>query len=228
MNSDIALPRFSILSLLVVLTLAALLTAFLQPEGTLLAVRGPVTIFFIEGLAAVAIVELLARNLPTTIRRARAANCRRSDGSWSDNRAQIEDTELWKFRGHLLGALLLSSVPPNAVFYVVHTRVIPIPLAIEAISLVRFPMSEWRAELESQGVIQRYERLRFTTEESKRLLGQLWPVVVLLCGLATALGFGLFRRAHMTSLNELMNAIASRAAGYQFHDLQRYRDVHAY
>ena len=218
-------PRFSLLCLFGVLTVCACVLAYIRPDRSLLSGPGPASILTLEALAALAVVEVLSRSLPAAIRRARDANCIRLDGSWSAAREQIERSALWKLRLNLLAASALAALPVNVTLYAVHTQVIPLPLAVEAASVARVPASDWLAELRTQGILDRYERLPNTNENTKRMLRQFWPIVVMLCLLAAAFGFSLFRSAHLASLNELMASIASRASGYELHDFQRRSDA---
>lgn len=210
--------RFSLRGLLFLLTLCAVFV-------------GISTLFLpvlIEAVAVLACVELLMRNLPSTIRAAIAENTRRLDGTWSRRRERIEKRAQHKLRWNLIVVFVLLLVPGHVLLYGIHTYVIPLPVGLDAVAAFRLPLADWKQSLRDDGIEGRYEKWQDApngadTRTMKQLLWRSWPLVVGSCAVWIGLSFLALKSIYIAALRELAAEIQSRSEQYKLHDLARWR-----
>jgi hypothetical protein len=184
------------------------------------------TILAMQTFVVVICTELLSRNLPIAIKRAIRANCIRLDGNWSPNRERIEKGAIWRLRGSLLFAFLLVVIPVNCGIYLLHSRVIPIPIGIHTLTAFRVSGQAFKDSLREEGVEASYDhwlggRGPVDTASSKQRLWQYWPIIVCAGAITALLAFYFLQKAYFASLRELVSGVESRSRDYEQHDRRR-------
>ena len=186
-------------------------------------------LFVAEMTIAFAAVELLMRNLPTTITKAMDDNSYRIDGSFSPNRSKIERNAKSQTRRNLIIALALILAPANFLLFAVHEYVIPLPLGFEAISHFEISPDEWKEELKKEGTDGRYQAWQSRVSRAgvperthrKRLLFHSWPVVVGFVACWIVGSFLVFRSVYMSALKDLVSGIRRRSHEHEMIDFSR-------
>lgn len=202
--------QFSLSSLLLLLTLPALLLAPTVGNFYYLMV--------VQVVIIVGSVELLARNLPARLRDASRDNCYRVNGSWSRRRAAYERRAMFKLRTDLLAVFLIVALSGNALVYLVHSYVMPLPMVAQSFAAFRPNSEAWRDEIRAQRIDDRFEawnrsqkrESHAATSRRAQLLFGAWPL-----GLAGGLMwlFGsasLIHLAHVRTLAEFHSGVVIR------------------
>ena len=180
----------------------------------------------VNGLIVLLVVSILLHTLPERIRCLVELNAMRLDGSRSPRRASREAKDVRNFVANVLFGSVPLLVLTNGFIGFVHSFIIPVPLAAEAVSLIDPRPAQWAQRLEDRMVGESYARWRTEgggTDEAardwQRLLWNFWPLVVF-AGVALAIvGFRVFARVYVTSLRELERNAHLRRKEYFWHDL---------
>lgn len=216
--------QFSLAAILFgMLVFAILFAETTQPTFRWLPIVITLAILQVVGFGVCA--EALTRNIPSSLARSQRRNCRRSDGTWSARREEIEERSLAKLRRELLKAFFLIAVASNVLFAVIHFEVIPIPIAVEAMTSVEWSASDWKSNL-------RDEEAKFDSwighstnnkevAARKRLLWNSWPMVIGVMILSAAVAFAFVARAYYHALTELSASIKYRAQQYRLRELHK-------
>ena len=173
-------PQFTIATFLLVTLVVAVLCAELQ-NGP--AFKFAVTLIVIQVIAFGFIIEVLSRQLPKAIGQAQKKNCVRHDGTWSKNREAIETKSRTQLKIDLAKAFLLVAVATNMAVWFIHSEVIPIPLAFDAISSFQVDQTAWRSDLsDDENELDRWmTNSGLSTQQSrthKRMLWNAWPALL--------------------------------------------------
>ena len=179
------------------------------------------TLALIQLIAIFSCVEVVCRNLPRSIRRVRNANCRRADRTWSSRRARIEQKSSDRLRLAVFQVLVVAIVPLNVLVWIVHTELIPVPIAIEAISSFEAPTSAWKENLAPTE--QRYDRTVGISavpnaEARKRMLWNGWPILVLVGLVALCMAIAFTRYALLHVIQRYADKVHFRRQQYEFTD----------
>lgn len=212
MRSD----QISVRGLLVIVTLCAIA---LSPARL-------VTWLLIELLLIFVFVRLLIGNVPFALRRAQMHNCVRADGSWSENREAVENSELSRLSNNMYGACLLLLIPTHLLIWYVNSEVIPISVGIDAMASWAVSESDWKANLrdEQRELGRWWKRRSLSTgalENHKQFLWNYWPAMLLGFASWIALGFSYLWKTYYQSLKELEHSIYERAQQYRLRDFAR-------
>ena len=216
--------RFSIAAILVATTLVALyLGQHTQEWGRDALIY--ITLLSIQIVALGTCIEVLARNVPSSIARLQKSNCFRQDGTWSKRRAKIEESGRTKLRIELGKACLLVALVTNIAGWFVHREVIPIPVAAEALSSFRMSETDWKDQL-SDDELRLDNWLSSSAHLSpsealtrKRMLWRGWPVALLAAFLWLAGCVAYVTSAYRHALNELRASAKFRSEQYQLRGL---------
>jgi hypothetical protein len=179
-------------------------------------------VFFVFAVEAVLIffgVELLHRHMPVKLREARSDNCLRIDGSYSPRRNAHERRALQKVRTDLWAVLLLIVLTGNWLVFFIHSEVIPIPVAFQAVEAFDIDSQAWKQKLRDQRVDLAYEQWtvskvptdRQTVESNQMLLWYSWPLVILVVAVWAIGSASFLSRAYLTIVREYASGIAARA-----------------
>ncbi len=171
---------------------------------------------------------LLLVTFPKRICHAIRKNCQRLNGSISKRRKTLEQVHFMDFMAGVLVVVLLLLLAFNAIVYIVHTRVVPLPLAADAFQQFDWDKHTWRANLvdpaagdiagqfadwqESGSVRARFNLFGLVTT---------WPVLVLfgiLVGSGMLISLG---RVYISCLTNYERAVHRRYQEYFAHDMKR-------
>ena len=214
-------PQFSIALALATMTLVAVLLAE-SLNGGWRSASQVLTVALIELSACAACIAILTHNIPSALSRAQDRNCRRVDGSWSRRRQKIEDASLGELRRELGKAFLLVALVTNALLGLLHFEVIPVPLALQAVSSFSISEENWKTNLrDDEAQFDRWlgPSLKEEARFRKRMLWYGWPVL-----LAVAIGWCLavcvyVTHAYSDALKRLNSSIQFRSQQYRLSDL---------
>lgn len=183
-----------------------------------------VTLVVCEVIAVYAFVRMLTANLPSAIRDAIDANCRRLDGSWSSRREAIERKAQRSLFKNVLILVLFIIVPSNVFVLFVNEEVFPLSVGIGAMSNFRASPGEWKASLRNEEIdLERWGRQRnlsrASIETRKRAIWHSWPLFVSGGFAWVIFCFILFNGTYDRALRDLADAVELRAEEYAVHDL---------
>lgn len=181
------------------------------------------SILFIELIVFSCCIEVLVRNVPRSIHRTQRANCHRDDGTWSSRRARIEEVSRERVRVDLMKAFVIVAIASNIAGLFIHAEVIPLPVAIEAMSSFRLDQSKWKSELRDDEVrlgnwMQRKGSPVQATKR-KRMLWNSWPLFVAGAALWVSCCCVFVAFAYRHSVSELAASVKFRAEQYRLQAL---------
>lgn len=208
---------FSLTGLMVATTIVAFLIATAtQSWGATVGV-----VVLLQFLAFGACVETLARNIPSSIARLQRKNCIREDHTWSKRRERIEEKSRNRVRKDLGKAFLLVAIATNIAVWFVHSEVVPIPIALEALSSFSLDEEQWKANLSDDEV--RLEswmatQVRLSPSKAmlrKRFLWNSWPIALLLVTMWIVGCIAFVTASYLYSLKDLNASVRFRAEQYR-------------
>ena len=119
----------------------------------------------------------LALGFPAPLRKCIERNCFRADGTFSDRRARREMRHLADLALPLLALFAALLLLVNLLATLVHTSVIPLPIAAQAGTEFRLDRQKWRNQIEDTGIRTEYERWYSGREREPRRT-ELWESVL--------------------------------------------------
>ena len=217
--------RFSVMGLLVATAAVAFFTAKATQNWGTTTVGAWATVLMLQLIAFGTCIEVLARNVPRAIAELQHSNCVRADGTWSKRRERIEEQSRNQLRLDLAKAILLVAMGTNVAAWFVHSEVIPIPIAVEALSSFHLDEGEWKASLsDDEGRFDGWmsSQARLSPSEAlgrKRILWKRWPIGlgVVAIGIAGCCAF--VAAAYKYSLKELAASVRFRSERYRLKSL---------
>lgn len=175
---------------------------------------------------------VMVAGLPQRIRRAIRKNVQRLDGTVSKRRQAIERWHLLEFLANSLGVVLLVLLAANTVVYVVHTRIVPLPLAAQALTQFDTDKAMWADNLQNPdrgNVAGQFHAWQESGGSRARFnlfgLVTTWPVVLLL---VTLVGIGTFislGHQYIKYLQYYEGGVGKRYQTYFTHDMQRRHEL---
>lgn len=174
-----------------------------------------------------AILVLLYRffvsDIPPAIRRLLELNTTRLDGTRSRRRAKREARHFRQFAKEMVIALLLILLVANSLLVLIHTLVIPIPIAAEAVLLVHPDSAVWRDHLDAEAIANRHVLSfawgREAARATQRVLWNYWPIVLVAVAAIVAFGVRTFTVYYLAALRELERDARRRFDEYLWRDL---------
>jgi len=216
--------RFSVMGLLVATAMVAFFTAkATQSWGTTVGVW--LMFLLLQFIAFGTCIEVLARNVPRAIANLQRSNCVRTDGTWSKRREGIEEQSRNLLRLDLAKAILLVAIGTNVAAWFVHAEVIPIPIAVEALSAFHLDEGAWKASLsDDEGRFDGWMTSQARLSPSaalgrKRILWNSWPMALGLVAIWIAGCFAFVGAAYQHSLNDLAASVRFRSERYRLKSL---------
>jgi hypothetical protein len=168
----------------------------------------------------------LALGFPAPLRNSIERNCFRADGTFSDRRARREMRHLADLALPLLALFAALLLLVNLLATLVHTSVIPLPIAAQAVTEFRLDRQKWRNHIEDTGIRQEYERWYRDTSVNpegeelwESVLWHGWPVFLFVAVAAGYFALKLFGKAWVASLLRLQEGVLKRQQEYFFRDL---------
>ncbi|MGI9517642.1 MAG: hypothetical protein ACR2NP_11385 [Pirellulaceae bacterium] len=165
--------------------------------------------------------------LPKRIRRAIRKNVQRLDGTISTRRRATERWYFANFLANSLGGVLLCLLMANAVVYVVHTTIVPLPLAAQAISQFNVDKATWAENLQNPAhgdIAGQFEAWQMSDgiRAGFDLFGLVttWPVVLLLGTFIGIVGFLALGHRYIKYLQYYEAEVGKRYQTYFTHDMQ--------
>ena len=195
---------------------------------------GVLILFVVEAIVAIALAEILMRNLPRTIRETMAANSRRLDGSFSSHRRKSEGRELKKLRQNVIVGFALTLLPLNLGVSLFHLYVIPLPLGMEAMLNWRLSPDEWKESIRSSGVGSRFDHWKMQRpggasgkdrEAARQLLWRMWPALLGVIVLWLVISFMAVQSFYLAALKVLKRGVDYRSQQYMYRDVSRFSEL---
>lgn len=181
-------------------------------------------------LVAIALLtEIAYRHLPQAVAFASEENCFRMDGSLSERRKARELKAKSKVRTDLFALFLLIAISGNWLAVFVHSQIIPLPLAVQALSVFSFDAEDWHEDLKSLRVADthsdwyRSQRQVPLTEVDavQQDLWDGWPFLAALALAWVALSLIVLRVLYIHIVQEFYRGVQQRSHEYVTVDVTR-------
>lgn len=170
---------------------------------------------------------VLVSGFPKRIRHAIKKNSQRLDGTISKRRSDIEQTQFFGFISSTLTVVFILLLIVNAATWFIHKKVVPLPLAFEAIGYFQWDQDRWKADLydSSKGnVALQMESWKKKQDPDAKVdlvgLVAIWPTFViggLLISIFTLVSLG---RAYVMALKHYEADVINRYREYFAFDMQ--------
>jgi hypothetical protein len=222
-------PKFSMGAILLITTLIGLMFSFGPGRFGAMVVGTPLpAIIAVEILAAIFAVRFLGA-LPNELRRASAENCRRMDGSVSQRRHARELRARRKVYSDLSAVCLLVAMASNGAAYFVHSQLIPLPLAWDAMTAFNSDPAEWRSNIEKRGLVAKHRKaIRSSAGRESAALDRMqsglwngWGGILILALVWVGGCYVCVRLAYMRILRDFYAGLRERSREYLSLDTSR-------
>lgn len=184
-------------------------------------------LFFIVML----IIGGVIASLPIQITRVALQNCKRLDGSWSSKRTIKESQKLADLFGAVALALICAVTITGFALYMVHSYIIPIPIAANIFSVFDVDAVQWEANIEEGELgdvgaqYEHWSQEQGFSGDSARFwqdfLWDYWPSLALWVLVLAALFYWFMAKFYVTTLVRYSKRVLKRQKAYQAWDTKQ-------